>query len=58
MIEKGTWVFNCSKCGRFTSENKGGFADVIYDEYNGGYEQFYPLCAACLKKQRKAKVGP
>lgn len=57
MIKKGTWVFNCSKCGKFTSENKGGFADIYYDNYYGCYEQGYPLCANCIKKtQKKVKI--
>lgn len=34
---------NCSKCGRFI--DRQGFADIMWDEWNGGYEMGYPLCA-------------
>ena len=40
---------NCSKCGRFVG--KGGFKDVFYDDYNGGWEIGYPLCERCLNKK-------
>ena len=46
-MNKEKWVFNCSKCGRFSSEASGGYADVFYDDYNGGFEQGYPLCKSC-----------
>jgi hypothetical protein len=40
----------CHKCGRFVGPD--GFADVAYDDYNGGYEVGYPLCARCLQKKK------
>ena len=50
MIEKKyDWRIHCSKCGRFVG--KDGFIDIFYDDYMGGWEEGYSLCAACLKKQ-------
>ena len=45
----GNWRFHCHKCGRFIG--KDGFIDVCYDDYMGGYEEGYSLCATCLKKE-------
>ena len=44
----GNYRVHCSKCGRFVG--KDGFIDVFYDDYMGGYEEGYSLCAACLEK--------
>ncbi len=50
-------VFHCSKCGRFSSEASGGFADEYVDEYNGyATELGYPLCAKCWKKNRRGDI--
>ena len=38
----------CYKCGRFVGQN--GFIDISYDDYSGGYEEGYSLCARCLNK--------
>ena len=43
----------CSKCGRFVG--KDGFIDISYDEYMGGYEEGYSLCARCLQKEKAKK---
>ena len=39
---------HCYKCGRFVGQN--GFIDISYDDYSGGYEEGYSLCARCLNK--------
>lgn len=36
------WRPVCSKCGRFIGE--GGFYDVMWDGYNGGWEEGYSTC--------------
>ncbi len=54
MSEKSKWVFHCSRCGRFASEASGGFSD-LYEAGFGIYEQGYPLCRECLKKEREAE---
>ena len=41
---------NCSKCGRWVG--KDGFYDVFYDDYSGGWEEGYSLCAQCLKTMK------
>ena len=60
---RGRWAFEfhvvtkktrCPKCGRFVG--KDGFIDVSYDDYMGGYEEGYFLCARCLQKE-KARIG-
>ena len=38
---------NCQKCGRWVGEN--GLIDVVYDDYNGGWELVEVLCERCLK---------
>ena len=49
----GNWRFHCCKCGRFVG--KDGFIDVSYDDYMGGYEEGYSLCASCLKRKNENK---
>ena len=45
----GNWRPHCSKCGRFVG--KDGYIDITYDDYNGGWEEGYHLCARCLEAQ-------
>ena len=47
---------NCSKCGQFVGKN--GFLDIIWDNYNGGYEMGYPLCEKCLAKVKSCSPLP
>jgi hypothetical protein len=39
---KNGWRPNCYRCGKFVGE--GGYYDVIYDDYNGGWEEGYSEC--------------
>ena len=36
---------NCYICGRFIG--KDGYPDVTYDDWNGGWEEGYSMCARC-----------
>jgi hypothetical protein len=45
---------NCCKCGKFVG--KEGNKDIVYDDYNGGFECGYPICEKCLKRNKKRKV--
>lgn len=49
----GNWRPHCSKCGRFVGID--GFIDIFYDDYMGGYEEGYSLCASCLKRKEEAR---
>lgn len=44
---------NCIKCGKFIGE--GGYYDVIYDDYMGGYEEGYSLCKKCYSQKTSKK---
>jgi len=46
---------NCSKCGKWVG--KDGYLDIVWDDYNGGWEMGYPLCGPCLKKQTENEQG-
>ena len=49
----GNWRPHCYKCGRFIG--KDGFIDISFDEYMGGYEEGYSLCASCLKRKEEMR---
>jgi len=49
----GNYRIHCWKCGRFVG--KDGFIDISYDDYMGGYEEGYSLCARCLREKVKNK---
>lgn len=44
----GQWRPHCYKCGRFLG--KKDHIDIIYDPWNGGYEEGYSECVSCMKK--------
>jgi hypothetical protein len=39
----------CYICGRFIGP--GGYYDVMYDDYNGGWEEGYSTCAEHTKSE-------
>jgi hypothetical protein len=41
----------CYKCGRFLGPD--GYPDIVYDDWNGGYEQGYTLCGPCGRAEGK-----
>lgn len=50
----GNWRPHCSKCGRFVG--KDGYIDIAYDEYNGGWEEGYHLCAKCQEERNNMRT--
>jgi hypothetical protein len=53
---KNGWHPNCYKCGRFIGE--GGYYDVVYDEWNGGWEEGYSECKKHFEERvKKEKKG-
>lgn len=45
--KEGGW-FHCCKCGCFIGE--GGYLDILYDTYMGGYEEGYSTCKKHTKE--------
>lgn len=45
---------NCSRCGRFVGPD--GYDDVIEVQW-GLYEEGYPLCGRCLRREQREQEG-
>lgn len=43
-------MIHCYLCGRFVGLD--GFIDVFYDDYAGGCEEGYSMCARCLRAEK------
>ena len=55
-MSRGKWRPTCYKCGKFIGV--GGYYDVVYDNYNGGYEEGYSTCQKHTDGDFPASVGP
>jgi hypothetical protein len=46
----------CYICGKFVGE--GGYYDIVWDSYNGGYEEGYSTCKKHTNKShtKNAKI--
>lgn len=40
---------NCCKCGRFIG--KDGYPDIVWDSWNGGWEEGYSYCGPCGREK-------